>query len=199
MLPLLVAVSAYFIGSIPFGVLFARYGARVDPRQAGSGNIGATNVARTAGRKWGIATFVLDFAKGAVPTVVAALAFPSPWPVLTGFAAIVGHVASVFLGFRGGKGVATAAGVFAVLGPACLGWSLVAFALATAVTRTVGAGSLAAAVGLVLAAELRQEDAGLRGLAWVAATIIVVRHSGNIRRMLGRSEEHRAADDENAS
>src|SRR5262249_45999901 len=120
----LVAVAAYLAGAVPFGYLVPRLVRGIDVRKAGSGNVGATNVGRVMGARWGVLVFVLDFAKGAVPVAVARLLPPrfegAPEDVLAvvaGVCAFLGHLFPVYLGFKGGKGVATAAGVVAVLVP----------------------------------------------------------------------------------
>src|SRR6516162_6075353 len=144
-------VAAYFAGSVPFGYLIARrYG--IDIRSIGSGNIGATNVGRQLGRKLGIVVFILDFAKGAVPVAVARLLDLNDWlPVAAGLAAFLGHIFPVWLGFRGGKGVATGAGVVAVLLPVPTLFALLAWATVLAATRFMSLASLTAAAVLCLA------------------------------------------------
>src|SRR5882724_3005914 len=158
---LLTPLAGYLIGSIPFGYLVAR--ARgVDIFKEGSGNIGATNVGRILGRPFGVLVFVLDFAKGAIP-VLAAMRVGAYWPnasaqlpdgtleVVTGLAAFLGHLYPVYIGLRGGKGVATGTGVVAVLAPgptlAALGvWIVLAVAL-----RYVSLASILAVLALVTA------------------------------------------------
>lgn len=108
---------AYVLGSIPFGLVFAQRFCGIDPRNAGSGNVGSTNVARLCGKKWGTATLLCDVLKGTVPVLVSTLIAPEQ-PVLwtcTALAAIIGHLFSCFLGFKGGKAVATSIGVLAPL------------------------------------------------------------------------------------
>src|SRR5262249_39201822 len=119
----LVAVCAYLIGAVPFGYLAGRLKG-IDGRKHGSGNVGATNVGRLLGTGWGVLVFVLDFAKGAGPVAVAQFLLPQPedvpadtLAVLAGVSAFLGHLFPVYLGFKGGKGVATGAGVVAVLVP----------------------------------------------------------------------------------
>src|SRR5512142_1162952 len=110
-------IAAYLLGSIPTGLLLGK-ALGVDIRAAGSGNIGATNVYRTLGRKVGVLTLVGDCLKGVIPVVVAkALGLPVLWVGIVGLAAFLGHVYTVFLGFKGGKGVATALGVFLAAAP----------------------------------------------------------------------------------
>lgn len=177
---------AHLLGAVPFGLVIGRALGGVDPRTAGSGNIGATNVARTAGPGWGILTFALDFAKGgAVPlALIVSGGGPSWLPAACGLAAILGHVFPVYLGFRGGKGVATAAGAFAVLAPIPLGIALVTFGLVLGLSRVVALGSMAAALALVVGVWGFGAVPSIGILAIAAAVLIFVRHAGNIRGLL---------------
>ncbi len=136
----LLILAGYLIGAIPFGYLVARWRG-VDILRQGSGNIGATNVGRVLGRTWGLLVFVLDFAKGAGPTLVGRFApqpddwLPDALPVLVGVAAFLGHMFPVYLRFRGGKGVATGAGVVAVLLPVPLLGTLLVWVAVVLATR----------------------------------------------------------------
>jgi acyl-phosphate glycerol 3-phosphate acyltransferase len=203
-LTILAAVAAYLVGGIPFGYLVAR--ARgVDIFRQGSGNIGATNVGRVLGRRFGILVFALDFAKGALPTAAArwaaAPADPTWGPatpdvlgVAAGLAAFLGHVFPVYLRFRGGKGVATGAGVVAVLlpGPA-LGTVLVWLA-ALAATRYVSLASVTAAVALCLfrlalvEGPLGPDSVPVTAFCFLAAALVVLRHRSNLGRLLRGTE-----------
>jgi glycerol-3-phosphate acyltransferase PlsY len=190
----LVAAS-YLLGSIPFGLLLGRFVAGVDVREEGSGNIGATNVARTAGRRLGVLTLVLDAAKGAIPVGIASWALGVPhdaaWPAAAGLFAFLGHVFPVWLRFRGGKGVATALGAFLALTPwLTLGAALV-FGAAFAARKVVSVSSLAATAALAGGAALvHGKGAPVTQVALVVLLVIVIRHQSNIRRML-RGEESR--------
>jgi glycerol-3-phosphate acyltransferase PlsY len=132
--PLLIPVGAYLLGSIPFGLLLTKLVGGGDVRKAGSGNIGATNVARVAGPLAGIVTLILDAAKGGVAVLLAARfsGESATWMMAAGLAALVGHCFPVWLKFKGGKGVATAAGVFLVLCPLAMLSSLILFILVVA-------------------------------------------------------------------
>lgn len=178
---------SYLLGAIPFGLLIGR-AVGVDPREAGSGNIGATNVARTAGTRWGLLTLALDFLKGAAAPVAAVFMAPQlPWLApAAGLAALLGHVFPAYLGFKGGKGVATAAGAFAALAPLPFGLALASFGVTAGLTRTVALGSLVSAVVLVVACLALGAPALVSGLAGVAAALIFVRHASNIRRLVER-------------
>jgi glycerol-3-phosphate acyltransferase PlsY len=188
-------VASFLVGSIPFGVLFAR--ARgVDLQRVGSGNIGATNAARALGKRIGAIVLLCDAAKGFAPSL-AARHFLAPrmesgevWVAAVGFAAFLGHLAPPWLGFRGGKGVATALGVFLALAPAPTGAAVAIFLVTYAITRISSLGSLVAATAL--APMLWWSGAPRPDLAVGAAmwALIVFKHRGNLAR-LARGEEKR--------
>lgn len=182
-------IAAYLFGAVPFGLLLARL-AGVDVRGAGSGNIGATNVARTAGKGLGVATLLLDALKGAAPVLFAqhVLGAPTWVEVLGGVLAIVGHIFPVYLRFKGGKGVATALGVFAALTPLAAGAAVLCFALVFAAFRVVSAGSLAGALALVGAAVGLDGRPEVIAAAAAVTLLVFARHAGNIRRLLAREE-----------
>ena len=187
-------VASYFLGSIPFGLLLARLRA-VDVRAAGSGNIGATNVARTAGKKLGVLVLVLDALKGATPMLVAGALDLStragPYAItLVGLAAIAGHCFPVWLAFRGGKGVATALGVFVVLDPLAIGLAAALFAVLYAAFRVVSIGSMSAAAAVPLLLWLLGRPPEAIALGAAGAAIVVFQHRGNLSRLL-RGSEHR--------
>jgi glycerol-3-phosphate acyltransferase PlsY len=190
-----IVAASYLLGSIPFGLLLGRFVAGVDVRQEGSGTIGATNVARTAGRRLGVLTLVLDAAKGAIPVGIAAWALGVPpdasWPAAAGLAAFFGHVFPVWLRFRGGKGVATALGAFLALTPwLTLGAALV-FGVTFAASKVVSVSSLVATAVLAGGATvLHGKDAPVTEVALVVLLVIIVRHQSNIRRM-ARGQESR--------
>jgi glycerol-3-phosphate acyltransferase PlsY len=190
----------YAVGGIPFGYIVAR--ARgIDIRKVGSGNVGATNVGRALGRKWGIFALLLDIAKGFVPVFVVAPMLAERFGAssdqyalsATGLGAIMGHVFTPWLGFRGGKGVATSIGVFAALLHFWMLLPLLTYVLVRKLTGFVSAGSLSLAALLPAAAVIR--NWGRLGETWptlafacFAAFLIVVRHRSNIVR-LARGEE----------
>jgi len=189
-----VAVLAYLIGSLPTGLLLARL-ARVDPRQHGSGNIGATNVARTAGMRLGILTLLLDTIKGALPVLLAPRLFAATDPALANklrvtaaLSVVAGHVFSVWLRFKGGKGVATGLGAILALAPASLGLPLVLFAAVFAALRWVSLASIVAAIAAPMSAAMAGYPAPTV-LAMVAiALLIVSRHRENIERIFAGTE-----------
>jgi len=185
-----VLLTAYLLGSIPTGVLLART-AGIDPRRAGSGNIGATNVARTAGGRLGLFTLVGDALKGALAVALAHLASSTAWlPAAAGLAAVLGHLWSVFLRFQGGKGVATTLGVFLVLSPVAILASVLAFAVTARTFRYVSLASMVAAVTLALTSLLAAATSSVRVAAVVTSILILIRHRDNIRRLRAGTEPH---------
>jgi len=177
-------VAAYFIGSIPFALLLARrWGAR-DLRRVGSGNIGAANLMRATGVGPGVLAAVLDIAKGAASVMVAERLSPGPaTAAAAGFAAIGGHVYPVWLRFRGGKGVATACGVFSILTPLAVPPALGIFVASVWATRYISLGSVLACLALPPLAYLTGSPAPIVFAAIAAASLIVFRHRSNLSRL----------------
>ena len=185
---ILLVTFGYLVGAVPFALWLAQRRG-VDLRRAGSGNVGAANVLRTSGAASATAAMCLDVAKGAVVVLVAQRLSTGPaTPVAAGLAAVIGHVYPVWLGFRGGKGVATAGGVFVVLAPVAVAVAAAVFALATWATRYISVGSLLAAVTLVAATAASNESMAVTAGAAVAAVIIVHRHRGNLGRLYAGTE-----------
>jgi acyl phosphate:glycerol-3-phosphate acyltransferase len=178
----LCVVASYFLGTFPTALLVGR-SRGVDPTLAGSGNPGATNVARTAGRRAGVLTFAGDAAKGAGAAALGWAVGGHGLGVACGLAAVAGHVLPLTRGFRGGKGVATAAGMAVVLFPAAAAVAAVAFGLAVAANRTVSAGSIVGAVTLPVAAAAFGASGGEVAALVVCAVLIVARHRDNIARL----------------
>jgi len=198
MLKVLFIIIAYLIGAIPFGLLIGRmYG--VDVRKEGSRNIGATNVTRTVGKTAGKFCFLCDFLKGAFPMVLVQLFFPQDQllPLLAGFAAIFGHMFPVYLNFKGGKGVSTAAGAALALAPLPLFAAAGIWVIIFFVSRYVSLASIAAAASLPVMAELFSH-LGVGSMAarspWtigffvLIALLAIIRHHANIRRLLDGTE-----------
>lgn len=185
---LLAVTLGYLAGSIPFAFLVARCRG-VDLRRTGSGNVGATNVLRTSGATLGVTAMVLDAIKGALAVLIAQRLTEGPaTPVAAGLAAIIGHIYPVWLRFRGGKGVATAAGMFGVLTPVALAIAAGVFVVAVLVTRYISVGSVAAALTLATAAVIDDPPTAVVAGAVVAALVIVHRHRGNLARLAAGTE-----------
>ncbi|WP_437191293.1 glycerol-3-phosphate 1-O-acyltransferase PlsY [Planctomicrobium sp. SH527] len=197
----LAAVASAFIGSIPFSLLIAKWVAGIDLRKHGSGNVGATNVARTLGAKWGFIALLMDAAKGALPTALFPLFLSHASPelvnekVLCGACAVLGHMFSPFIGFKGGKGVATALGVVTVLAPAATGCALLAFILTFALSRIVSLSSIVAAITyavvefILMGEKLWAPNSWALGVFAVAIPLLIlIRHRTNIVRLLKGEE-----------
>ena len=179
---------AYLVGSIPFAFLLARRRG-VDLRDVGSGNVGAANVLRTSGTAWAVAAMVLDAMKGAVAVIVAQRLAPgAATPIAAGLASVVGHIYPVWLRFRGGKGVATAAGVFGVITPGALAIASSVFVLVVWTTRFISAGSMAAAFTLAVVTVLSDAPVVVSIGAAAAAAIIIHRHRANLGRLRAGTE-----------
>jgi glycerol-3-phosphate acyltransferase PlsY len=180
--------AAYLCGSLPFGFWIGRW-AGVDVRRSGSGNVGATNVARSAGRRAGLLTLFADVAKGALPAVLARLVFGDAGILaLVALAAVCGHLFSIFLRFSGGKGVATAFGVFVVLTPVAAVLSAVVFAAAVISTRYVSLASTLGAFALPIAAVACRYPIALCIVAAVVSALIILRHRDNLARLFRGAE-----------
>ena len=192
---ILLVVAGYLLGAVPFGLVLAR-GKGIDPRKVGSGNIGASNVARSAGKGLGAATLLLDAAKAsAMMLVTRALLAGDPqvetWTMAVGVAAFVGHVFPVWLGFKGGKGVATGLGVFAVAAPWAALAAIAAFAVAFGLTRIAAVGSLVGtAVCVGGAFVLHGAASPVPWIGLVVGLLIGWRHRSNIERLV-RGAEHK--------
>jgi len=192
----LVIVVAYLIGSIPFGYLIVRQKLGDDVRVTGSGGTGATNVSRRAGKTAGVLTLVLDALKGAAAVLIAQKLGGSDWITAgAAIAVIVGHIFPVWLGFRGGKGVATGAGVFLVLAPIALLCAGLVFVAIVFFTRYVSLGSMMAAALIPVFVWLHSvfvvPMADLRPLLLatvVGALLIIFAHRGNIERLARGTE-----------
>jgi glycerol-3-phosphate acyltransferase PlsY len=184
----LLVVVGYLCGSIPWGVLLTRR-VGIDVRRTGSRNIGAANVARSAGVGLGLATLAADALKGAVPVLLARwLGADLPVAAAAGLAAFAGHVFPVTLRFAGGKGVATALGVLAVLAPLPLSVALAVFMLAFIVSRYVSLASVLAALTVPLAAAVLGEPRSVLVAATGMAAVIVLRHRDNFARLRAGTE-----------
>jgi glycerol-3-phosphate acyltransferase PlsY len=202
-LTLIIAVVSYLLGSIPFGYLLVRVFRGQDVRETGSGNIGATNVARTGSKGLGIATLLLDALKGYAAVKFAFWLAASGrfggdshatflLAALAAFCAILGHMFTVWLRFKGGKGVATAVGAFAALAPRAIVVAIVLFVIVVALTRYISLGSMAAAAAFPLLAwwldPAEHTTAPILLLIAASSLLIVVRHKDNIRRLLAGTE-----------
>ena len=188
----LLIVAAYLCGSLPLGLWVGRW-LGVDVRRVGSGNIGATNVARTVGKRAGLLTLLGDVAKGVVPALLARLLLTDEWLIaLTGLVAVFGHLFSIFLKFSGGKGVATAFGVFVILTPLAAALSALLFGVVAFSTRYVSLASILAAAALPVIAAACRYPVPLSIAAATVAISVVLRHRDNLSRLrLGKEPRFR--------
>ncbi|GJL79271.1 MAG: glycerol-3-phosphate acyltransferase [Nitrospinaceae bacterium] len=188
MTPFLVWAVSYLLGSIPFGILFARK-SNVDIRNHGSGNIGATNVARVLGKKAGLLTLAGDVFKGLAAVAIASRFLDHPWEIaVAGLMAFIGHVYSVFLKFKGGKGVATGLGIFLYLMPLATVSSMAVFGVSLWASGYVSVGSILAALSIPLFGIYYQIPPEFIAVSVIVALIVVSKHQGNLERILAGTE-----------
>ncbi len=192
-----VILFGYLLGSIPTGLLLAKRFSKVDPRKEGSRNIGATNIFRTSGKVLGVLTLIGDALKGAVPVWIAVQWIPPQpqwglskdvWVALAGLGPLLGHIFPIFLGFKGGKGVATALGIYLVISPVAV---LIEFFLFAAILwkwRIVSLGSICCAVSIPLLIAYFRDSPAYFILSVVMAALILYRHQANISRLLDGTE-----------
>jgi glycerol-3-phosphate acyltransferase PlsY len=185
-------LASYFLGAIPTSYLLTRVFAGIDLRQHGSGNLGATNLYRVLGWKYAVPAALVDIAKGIIPVLLFApqVSESQLFALACGVAAIFGHVFSVFVRFKGGKGVATAAGVMLGLAPVALAVSAAVWAVLVRLTGYVSLGSIIAAAVLPVAVYLL-EGSRTPTLVWVAAAIaggVIILHRRNIQRLIKGTE-----------
>lgn len=195
----LAVLAAYLIGAIPTGFIFAKAIKGIDIRQHGSGNVGATNVFRILGKGPGIAVFVVDFSKGLLAVTVIPLVFKHLFAgmstlngslyLILGAAAIAGHIWTVFLDFKGGKGVATTAGVMAGLAPLLMLAGLIVWAAAFSIWRYVSLASILAAVSLPTLAAIAGKDIYFIFFCSILCIVGIYSHRSNIKRLLNGTEK----------
>jgi glycerol-3-phosphate acyltransferase PlsY len=187
-------IGAYLLGSIPFGVLISKKVARLDITKAGSGNIGATNVAREVGLKWGIITLLADVLKGFIPVVLARYLLGSSIEMnealkgMIGLTALLGHQFPVYSHFRGGKGVATCLGVFLAISPISCLFSGVMFFILVALWRYISLGSILGALTMPIWLYLTGHSTFMILPSLVMSLLITFQHRGNIQRLIQGNE-----------
>ncbi len=185
---ILLPLFGYLMGSIPVGILLSKLKG-TDPRRVGSGNIGATNVMRAAGKGLGILTLLGDIVKGVIPTALAiSTNQPELLVALTGFLAFCGHLYPLFLHFKGGKGIATSLGVFLVISPLAIAVSAMVFIALLFKWRYVSLGSLVGTALLPAVIFFLGSPPEYFGLSVVLAALIWIKHRDNLRRLMTGSE-----------
>jgi glycerol-3-phosphate acyltransferase PlsY len=187
---LFIALFGYLLGSVPTGVLLTKFFSKVDPRKVGSKNIGATNIFRTAGKALGILTLAGDVLKGMIPIGIAIqLGVSDLWIAIAGLSAFLGHIFPIFLGFKGGKGVATALGVYVMISPIAVLIEFLLFAGMVWRWRYISLGSISCAMTIpILIAFFRSESQAYFMLSFIIAALILYRHQSNISRLLQGAE-----------
>lgn len=187
---ILSTITAYLIGSIPTGIIVAKILGAPDPRTVGSGNIGATNVGRAGGKAAGIITLAGDVLKGFLIILPAFYIFgSSPKEIsIMGLAVFLGHLFPVFLKFKGGKGVATALGIFLAIGPLQAALALLLFIIIAAIFRYVSVGSMISVASMPILLNLFASTSPYVPLAVIIAVFIILKHSDNIKRLISGTE-----------
>lgn len=192
-----IALFGYLLGSVPTGLLLTKLFSKVDPRKTGSKNIGATNIFRTAGKALGILTLVGDVLKGVIPTVIAMHLVPADqwglsrhvWIALAGLSPFLGHVFSIFLGFKGGKGVATALGFYLPISTISVLIEFLIFAGIVWKWRYISLGSITCTITIsILIAFFRSDSQAYFIVSVIIAALILYRHQSNISRLLQGTE-----------
>jgi glycerol-3-phosphate acyltransferase PlsY len=185
-----IALFGYLLGSVPTGLILAKLFSKVDPRKIGSKNIGATNIFRTAGKSLGILTLAGDLLKGAIPVVIAIQWGESDlWIAISGLTPFLGHIFPIFLGFKGGKGVATALGVYLVISPVAVLIEFLIFAGIVWKWRFISLGSITCATTIpILIAYFRSDSQAYFIISVIIAALILYRHQSNISRLLQGTE-----------
>jgi glycerol-3-phosphate acyltransferase PlsY len=189
-LGLFIALFGYLLGSVPTGVLLTKCFSKVDPRKMGSKNIGATNIFRTAGKALGILTLVGDVLKGMIPIGIAIqLGVSDLWIAIAGLSAFLGHIFPIFLGFKGGKGVATALGLYVMISPTAVLIEFLLFAVIVWKWRYISLGSICCATTIpILIAFFRSDSQAYFILSVIIVALILYRHQSNISRLLEGTE-----------
>ena len=189
-------VFAYLLGSIPTSYLMAKLVKGIDIRDYGSGNVGATNALRVLGTKIGIITLLIDIGKGFIAIQIGKLLIPEPinlFLIITGLFAIIGHIFTIFLKFKGGKGVATSTGVFIALSPLPVAIALVIFVITVWISKYVSLGSILAALVFFLVELIENlkngfADVELLIFIFLVMIFIFIRHKSNIKRIIDGNE-----------
>ncbi len=188
-------IFAYFIGSIPNGLILSKIFSKKDPRESGSGNIGATNVARTGGIILGIITLLLDAAKGFIPVFYAyKLNIHEQLPYFAGFASFLGHLYPIYIGFRGGKGVATAIGIFLAIVPLAVAIDAIIFFVIFLLWRYISLASILSAISLpgiikiLIFFKIYNLDSTILYFSSIVTLLILYKHKPNIIRLLNKKE-----------
>lgn len=185
---ILIFILAYLLGSIPFSLIIAKFSKGIDIRNHGSGNVGATNVLRAAGKKEAALALIADTLKGALPVLIAKFVLEDFWIAATVVLVVFGHVFPIFAGFKGGKGVATSLGAFIVIIPTGVIISLVIWILVLGVFRYASLASIIAAIALPAICWGLKSPLAFTAATSISAVIILLKHTENIKRLIAGTE-----------
>ena len=181
-------IIGYLFGSVPWGLVLMKLAGKGDIRTMGSGNIGATNVARNAGKPLGALTLILDASKGAIAALIF-MQFNELAGIIAGFTAVLGHNFSIWLKFKGGKGIATTCGALLALMPIAALICIVTWLIVLALSRYVSIASLAAAVAVPISAWATNRSSLMIAVAFILGTLAIFKHKDNIRRLIAGTEQ----------
>jgi glycerol-3-phosphate acyltransferase PlsY len=185
---LLIVVLCYLVGSIPFSYIIVKLVKGVDIRTVGSKNVGATNAGRVLG-KWGfISSFLLDMSKSYIPIMILKNYYSTNYLLLFSFFMILGHTYTIFLKFKGGKGVATAVGVYLAISPKSLIIALTVFIIVAVLFKMVSLSSITAAIALFISVMFLESSVSLKIFTFVVVVFVIYKHKDNIRRILNKTE-----------
>lgn len=188
MMILILCILSYLIGSIPTAYIIGKLN-NIDIRNYGSKNIGATNVYRILGKKWGSVTFIIDFLKGFIPTYLVMKYYSSPYIIISvGGLTIIGHIFTLFLNFKGGKGVATSTGVFMVISPKTIIIALIVFITVVSIFRYVSLATLVATAVFLSTSIISNIEVEFKYMIGVVSVIIYITHISNIKRLMKGEE-----------
>lgn len=185
---ILILIIAYLLGSIPFSLLIPRFFSGIDIRKHGSGNVGATNVLRTVGKKEAVMALAGDVLKGVIPVSIALFTLEDTWIAAAAVAVVLGHVFPVFTGFKGGKGVATTLGALVVIVPQGIAVTIAIWILTLSIFRYVSLASMTAAFALPLICVGLKTPFPFTAAATINAVIILSKHFSNLKRLLSGTE-----------
>lgn len=187
----IIPILCYFIGAIPFSYIIVKLVKGIDLRTVGSGNVGATNAGRVLG-KWGfISAFLLDMLKSFLPLFILKnfYNYSMNFLLICALTLIIGHTYTIFLNFKGGKGVATGLGVFLALSPKSITIALIVFLVMVSIFRMVSLGSISAAIALLITVLFSDANVNFKVFTFIVATFVIYKHKDNIKRILNKTEK----------
>lgn len=191
MINIIIPILCYFIGAIPFSYIIVKLVKGIDLRTVGSGNVGATNAGRVLG-KWGfISAFLLDMLKSFLPLFILKnfYNYSMNFLLICALTLILGHTYTIFLNFKGGKGVATGLGVFLALSPKSIIIGLIVFLVMVSIFRMVSLGSISAAIALLITVLFSDANVNFKVFTFIVATFVIYKHKDNIKRILNKTEK----------